>query len=122
MVCDEGALGHLDLPDEDRTGGLEPLDHLGVLGRGRVTERRRAGAGRLARDVAEVLQRDDDAVEGGEGLARGALAIEADGGGESPVGVDRGEGLQAVVEAFDATEEGLDDLDRGELASRLRRA
>ena len=71
-----GELGHVGAAHEDQAGGAEPRDHWAILCRRRaLSEYPGTGSGHLARDVEQVLDRDWDPVESGEGLARAAARI-----------------------------------------------
>ena len=71
----KGELGHIGLGDDHRAGGAQP-PHDRRIGDGRrrfLGEDFRAGAGRLAGDVEQILDADDGAVERAERhAARGA--------------------------------------------------
>ena len=76
VVRHEGALGHLRLADEHGAGRLESIDDVRVLPGRLAPEHRRARPRRLARDVAEILDRDRNSVERAERLARRLLFVE----------------------------------------------
>src|SRR5258706_9629257 len=60
----EGELRHIGFGDDHAAGGAEPMDD-GRVGYGRrcIGQNLRAGAGRLARHVEEVLDADDRTLE-----------------------------------------------------------
>ncbi len=60
----EGELGHVGLADDHGTGSAQSLDDEGIfLGRDRIAADDGAGKRRFARNVEQVLDRNDLAVE-----------------------------------------------------------
>jgi hypothetical protein len=83
--------GHIGFGDDHRAGGTQPLhrDGVGRGGRRLFGEDLRAGAGRLTRDIEQILDAHKRAVERAEaGAARGA-DIGRIGRGAGVVGIDR---------------------------------
>jgi hypothetical protein len=61
----EGELHHVGLADDDGAGLAQPPDDGGILlRRRRIAQGDRSRGRRLARDVEEVLDGDDSAIEG----------------------------------------------------------
>ena len=78
-----GVFAHVERADQHRAGGLKPLDQRRVaLGRRAVAVDLRAGAGRQALDVEQVLDRERHAGERPERLAVLARRIDRVGAGE----------------------------------------
>ena len=94
----KGEFGHVGLGDDHRAGRAQPLHHRRIGGGRRrlLGENLRAGAGRLAGDVEQILDADDDAVERAErGAARGAR-IGGIGRGAGGLRIDREAGARAL--------------------------
>ncbi len=77
----ERELAHIGAPDDHRARPFEARDgHRVLLGGGRVGQHRRAGAGRLAFDVEQVLHRYRNARERRQNRTGGAQTVVRVGG------------------------------------------
>ena len=106
----EGELAHVGLGDDHGAGGAQSPHHWCVgFRRSRVGEDARAGARRLARDVEQVLDADDRAVEGPErdaglgarvsGVSRRARGVRIDReAGARPLAVRIGDARERLFE------------------------
>ena len=93
-----GELGHVGAADHDEAGPAQPRHH-GRIGfrRRRILQRARAGAGHLALDVEQVLDRDGNA---GIGRRRGlglAQPVHRFGGLDRGFLIDMDEGADALA-------------------------
>ena len=93
----ERELAHAGFRDDDRAGGAQPLHHgrIGFGGR-RIGKDFRASSRRLARNVEQVLDADDRAVEGPKRNAAFRPRVRRLGRGTRRVGVDREAGTRAL--------------------------
>ena len=104
------------LAEDDRAGLAQLGDHHRV-GRLDVVEQNfRVAGGGQAGDVDDVLDADRHAVQRAADVAGGDLALRGAGGIQRGVGVQVDEDVELRVELFDARQQGLQELDGGELA------
>ena len=97
-IAAQGELGHVGLGDDHRAGGAQPAHHrrVGRGGRRLVGEDFRAGAGRLAGDVEQILDADDGAVERAERHAVFGARIGGVGRRARGLGIDRQAGARPL--------------------------
>lgn len=89
----EGELGHVGAAHHDEAGAAQPGDRRSVaLGRGGIRQHRRAGRGRFAGKVEQVLHRDRDAGEARRGEPGAPQLVHRLGGGERRLAMDLDEG------------------------------
>ena len=111
-----GALGHLQLAQDDRARLLQSRHDGRVRGGNVLAVNRHAGGGRHARGVAQILHRDRHAVQRAARLARSGLGVEARGVLQRTFGRHRGIALEPGIERLDAVENRPGRLDRRQLA------
>ncbi len=111
----EGELAHVGAADDHRAGRPQARHHGGVgLGGRGVAERLGTGKRRLARDVAEILDRDRDAGQRRGHEARFAQRIACIGGGQGLRAPDLDEGpLAFALGVVNAGEGFFGELARG---------
>ena len=112
-----GELGHVGLGDDHRAGGAQPAHHDGVdIGRRRLFgEDFRAGAGRLAGDIEQILDADDRAVERPLRYAVRGAGVGRIGRGARGVGIDRKAGPRPLpVRVGDAGQRLFEPIAAGE--------
>ena len=112
-----GEFGHVGLGDDHRAGGAQPAHHDGVdLGRRRLLgEDFRAGAGRLAGDIEQILDADDGAVERPLRYAVSGAGVDGIGRGARGVGIDRKAGPRPLpVRVGDAGQRLFEPIAAGE--------
>ena len=101
-----GEFVHIGLAEIHRAGGVEALDHLRIVGCGKVGEDFRAAGGAPAFGAKNVFLGDRDAGER-PGLALGNPLIRRIRLRQRFLGVDRDEGVERGIELRDAVEKGL---------------
>src|SRR6516162_3947702 len=119
VLCE---LRHIERPDGDRPGVLEPLDRCCRISRPECAANLGAAPARLTRPVVHVLVRERHAVEGAEQPAGLAQPVEALGGLQCLL---RLEGITRVdrrVAGLEGVERGLGEGDSGNLALAHRLA
>ena len=112
MVTRQGELGHVELAEDDGTRCFQAL-HDGGIGAGDVLPQNPRGtAGANPLGGAQILNRDRNpmqrpAIVAALDLCRGRLRL-----GQSPLGKRRQVAVQDRIDAFDASKDGLGQLDR----------
>ena len=93
----EGELGHVGLGDDHRAAGAQPVHdrRVGIRRLSLLGKNLRAGAGRLAGDVEQILDADDRAVERAERHAVRDAGIGRIGRGAGFRGIDGEAGARA---------------------------
>ncbi len=112
-----GELHGLGLAEQDHSGAGETRHRRRVVVGDVVGEQPRAGGGRQAAHVEEILGGVGDAVQRSQILARLERRLCRPGRGERAVGADDLEGAEARIQRLDAGEQRLGQGDRGELAA-----
>ena len=112
-----GVFAHVECADEHRAGRFEPRDERRIaLRRRQLAVDLRAGAGRQAGDVEQVLHRERHAGKRPERSAPGVFRIEHRRALARPRRGDVGEGIEQRIVLLDARQRRLDDRDRRRLA------
>ena len=109
-----GELVHVQLAEGDGAGGLELVDHGGVVGRLEAGEDLRAAGGQHALGAEQILVRDRRA-EQGAGFASGAAGVGGLGLLQREVLGHGDKAVELRVELLDAAQQALGQLGRGEL-------
>ncbi len=107
---------HVQLAEQDRPGGGQLLHGCGILFGEVVLEEERAGGGAHAARLVQVLERQRDAVQPAASAVCMDFSFRLAGGFQRKL---RGEGNEAVqqrIDALDALQARLGQLDRGDAA------
>ena len=114
-----GVFAHVERAHEDGARVFQPLDQRGVArGRRPVAVDLRAGECPQAGDVEQIFDREGNAGERAERLARGARLIERLGARKSALFGDLGEGIEQRIVLADAGDGRFDDADGARTAVR----
>jgi hypothetical protein len=114
-----GVFAHIERADEDRAGGFETAHQHRIARRRRqIAVDFRAGAGRQAGNVDEVLHRERYAGKRPERLATRAARIERLGALASAFRGDVSEGIDLGIDNSDPRERRVDNGARGDFAGR----
>src|SRR5215472_12704111 len=119
VLCE---LRHIERPDGDRPGVLEPLDRRCRIGRPECAANLGATPARLARPVVHVLVRERHAVQGAEQRAGLALPVEALGGLQCLLRLEGNTRVDRPVAGLEGVKRGFGEGDRSNLALAHRLA
>ena len=112
-----GELVHVRLAEDDRAGGVETLDHRGVVGADEIVEHLRAAGRQPACGAEDVLLRERNPGER-PGFARRALLVGGPGLREGPLRVDGDVGPDFRIDPLDAVEVEPNQFDRRDFLRR----
>lgn|GEM_PF-3122367 len=111
-----GALGHLQLAQDDRAGALQARHDRRILRRHMAAVDRHAGGRRDALGIAQILDRDRHAVQRAARGARGGLGVETRRVGQRTVSGQCREAPEPAIDPGDAIEHRSRQFDGRELA------
>ena len=112
----KGEFGHVGLGDNDRAAGAQGVHHrrVGLRRFALLGQHLGAGARDLAGDVEQILDGDDDAVEGPKRNAGAGARIGGVGGAARGLAIDGEAGARALAaQVVDAHQRGVEPLAGG---------
>ena len=111
----EGELHQVSLAQQDGAGLGEPARDEGIAGRHVVLEHDRSPGSGYAGHIHQILHRNRDALKGAQIVAAGDRLLRRLSRGQSPIRGHGDEGVELRIQAVDALQVILGELDGGDL-------